>query len=183
MIPDEPFVSFPKIPRLNREVVVTEKIDGTNACVLIDGDGKLAGVGSRNRWITPGKTTDNHGFASYVHDNRETFEKLGPGLHRGEWWGQGIARNYGLQEKRFSLFNTSIWTPDNVPAGLHVVPVLWRGNLTTAWLNAIVDNLGWQGSWAKPGFMKPEGVVLYHTAASQYFKVTLENDGVPKSKA
>jgi hypothetical protein len=30
------FVGFPKVPRLSREVVVTEKIDGTNASVLIE---------------------------------------------------------------------------------------------------------------------------------------------------
>jgi len=29
------FVGFPKIARISREIVVTEKIDGTNACVYI----------------------------------------------------------------------------------------------------------------------------------------------------
>jgi hypothetical protein len=30
------FEAFPKIPRLKRDMVITEKIDGTNACVLIE---------------------------------------------------------------------------------------------------------------------------------------------------
>jgi hypothetical protein len=32
------------------------------------------------------------------------------------------------------------------------------------------------GSIAAPGFMNPEGVVVFHSAASQLFKVLLEND-------
>ena len=35
MKPDIPFVSFPKISRLNRSVIITEKIDGTNAGIYI----------------------------------------------------------------------------------------------------------------------------------------------------
>jgi len=29
------FTEFPKIARLSREVIVTEKIDGTNGCIYI----------------------------------------------------------------------------------------------------------------------------------------------------
>lgn len=38
---DAPFEKFPKIPRLRREAVITEKIDGTNALFkqTLDGDG------------------------------------------------------------------------------------------------------------------------------------------------
>ena len=32
------FKEFPKIARLNREVIVTEKIDGTNAAVIVTED-------------------------------------------------------------------------------------------------------------------------------------------------
>jgi hypothetical protein len=35
----EEFVEFRKIPRLNREIVVTEKLDGTNAQIKIGEDG------------------------------------------------------------------------------------------------------------------------------------------------
>ena len=37
------------------------------------------------------------------------------------------------------------------------------------------------GSFAAPGFMRPEGVVAYHTAARAYFKATIEGDETGKS--
>jgi len=88
------FVTFSKISRLVRDVVVTEKIDGTNAQVTITEDGRFL-TGSRNRWITP--DDDNHGFARWAKDHElELREGLGFGTHYGEWWGQGIQRRYGL---------------------------------------------------------------------------------------
>ncbi|WP_201783496.1 RNA ligase family protein [Herpetosiphon geysericola] len=45
------FVAFPKIARLARQVIVTEKIDGTNTCILINQQGEIR-AGSRSRWIT-----------------------------------------------------------------------------------------------------------------------------------
>jgi RNA ligase len=81
-----PFETFPKIPRLYRECIVTEKIDGTNAQVVIPDDpNEPLLVGSRNRWITPGKTTDNYGFAEFVYNNEQAIRRLGPGKHFGEW--------------------------------------------------------------------------------------------------
>lgn len=40
--------------------------------------------------------------------------------------------------------------------------------------------LAWHGSWAAPGYMTPEGVVVFHTASNQLFKVTIEKDESPK---
>ena len=37
-------------------------------------------------------------------------------------------------------------------------------------------------SVAAPGFMKPEGVVVFHTAGNLGFKKTLEKDEVPKGQ-
>jgi len=45
------FKEFPKIARLSRECIITEKIDGTNASILITDDGDMF-FGSRTRWIT-----------------------------------------------------------------------------------------------------------------------------------
>ena len=115
-----PFVEFPKMPRLSREIIVTEKIDGTNAQVYIGDDGTIL-AGSRTRWITP--ENDNFGFAAWVRDNTDELLKLGPGSHFGEWWGAGIQRRYGLNEKRFSLFNVARWGEER-PACCSVVPVL-----------------------------------------------------------
>lgn len=37
------------------------------------------------------------------------------------------------------------------------------------------------GSVASPGYMKPEGVVVWHTAANIGFKKTIDKDEIPKS--
>jgi hypothetical protein len=39
--------------RLSREVIITEKIDGTNASIYIDDDGTFL-TGSRTQWINVG---------------------------------------------------------------------------------------------------------------------------------
>ena len=172
------FQKFPKIPRLFRTCVITEKIDGTNAQIKITPDG-LVVAGSRNRYITP--EDDNHGFAAWVRDHREELLGLGVGTHYGEWYGCGINRNYGLSEKRFALFNTFKWGDcESRPACCGVVPVLFQGEFSEVAVRICLLNLENFGSVAAKGFMKPEGVVVYHEAAGQYFKVTLENDGRPK---
>lgn len=176
--PSIPFEAFAKIPRLNREVVVTEKIDGTNALIYIAEDDQIY-AGSRSKWITP--TDDNFGFARWVEMNKEDLRKLGYGIHRGEWWGAGIQRKYGLTEKRFSLFNTHLWSDPAVrPACCSVVPVLVQGIGVNTLVDTALSILRGGGSVAAPGFMKPEGIVVYHTAAQTYFKVTLEDDESPK---
>lgn len=175
------FLEFPKMPRLSREIIVTEKIDGTNAQIAFDERGGMW-VGSRSRWITP--DMDNHGFARWAYENESELRKLGEGRHFGEWWGSGIQRGYGLEkgEKRFSLFNVSRWA-DERPACCHVVPVLYRGPFTTDAAESALARLAMAGSAAAPGFMKPEGVVVFHIAGNFGFKKTLEKDDLPKSLA
>lgn len=173
------FQDFPKMARLSREIVITEKIDGTNAQVCVADDGTVL-AGSRTRWITPGD--DNFGFAAWVAEHADELRELGPGRHFGEWWGQGIQRKYGLSERRFSLFNTSRWG-DARPACCHVVPELYRGPFDSFAVDAVLQRLSFEGSAAAPGFMKPEGIVVFHTAGNVGFKKTLEKDEVPKTIA
>jgi hypothetical protein len=173
------FVEFPKLSRLSREIVITEKIDGTNAQIHITDDGQFF-VGSRTRWITP--EDDNFGFARWAHEHKDELLTMGPGSHFGEWWGAGIQRKYGLEEKRFSLFNVERWK-DERPACCHVVPELLRGPFDSDNIDIALSMLRSQGSRAAPGFMNPEGVVIWHTAARIMFKKTLEKDEVPKSLA
>jgi hypothetical protein len=181
------FESFPSIRRLTRECVVTEKIDGCNVQVVFPEDGSATLVGSRNRWITPGKTTDQFGFAQWVKDHEEELRTgLGLGKHYGEWWGASIQRKYGLKEKRFSLFNVRRWGDDPEirdplatprPACCSAVPVLWKGVFDTVQIDVVLSELKRNGSVAAPGFMQPEGIVVFHTAASVLFKKTLDGDG------
>ncbi|MFK0015800.1 RNA ligase family protein [Streptomyces sp. NPDC091027] len=135
------FTPWPKIPRFNREFVITEKIDGTNAQVAIR---KLAAhedssrfmnahgynvvakedglyvlrAGSRKRWIAPNRqkldgteALDNFGFAAWVADNASALTNLGEGTHYGEWYGRSIQHGYGMTDRKLALFNTTRWGP------------------------------------------------------------------------
>jgi hypothetical protein len=117
-----------------------------------------------------------------VSENVEELRGLGPGNHYGEWWGQGIGRRYGLTEKRFSLFNTHRWT-DSRPACCHVVPVLDIAVFNTEQIDAVLANLAFNGSVAAPGFMQPEGIVVFHTKSGQLFKKTLDKNDEHKGAA
>lgn len=155
----ERFQPFAKIPRIKKDMVITEKIDGTNAQIQITDTGQVL-AGSRNRYITP--DNDNYGFAWWVKENESELLKLGEGRHFGEWWGQGIQRRYDLTEKRFSLFNVGRWNNDNKPACCHVVPTLFEGPFDTENYELALELLRAVGSVAAPGFMNPEGIVIYH---------------------
>jgi hypothetical protein len=186
------FKAWPKIARLNREIYVTEKIDGTNAAIIVTETGEV-GAQSRSRVITPEE--DNFGFAAWVQKNADQLrEVLGEGYHFGEWWGGGIQRKYGLEKtaKRFSLFNVKRWQDvfededneavvDLINEGLDVVPVLYSGPYNQKFIDYCLEGLRANGSAAMPGFMDPEGIVVYHVAANQMFKVTLKGDDEPKS--
>jgi hypothetical protein len=207
------FQEFPKMARWSRDIVITEKIDGTNACVFIspvsavelaqhadgwdldrmglanmvvakDGERYAIRAGSRTRWITP--SDDNYGFARWVRGNAVELVELGEGCHFGEWWGSGCQRGYELPkgEKRFSLFNTSRWDDPSVrPACCHVVPTLYAGPMSEEFITGALNALRLYGSRAAPGFMDPEGIVIFHTAANLAFKKTLKKDEMPKSLA
>lgn len=187
--------------RLSREVIISEKIDGTNACILITEEGQML-TGSRTRWITP--QDDNFGFSAWAHAHKDELMTLGVGRHFGEWWGAGIQRGYGLQkgEKRWSLFNVSRWclageTPqriptadprivkmqDVLPACCHLVPVLRRGMFSTEMAESALHELRERGSLAAPGYKFPEGIVIFHIAANIGFKKTIERDNEYKSKS
>lgn len=192
------FEGFPKIARLSRECIITEKIDGTNGQIFIGEDGEFL-VGSRTQWITPEK--DNHGFAKWAYEHKEELMQLGKGRHYGEWWGQGIQRGYGLKEKRFSLFNAIRWCSfdsepsiisvnekgearlQNVlPACCGLVPILYRGMFDTEYIDNCLADLEDTGSVAAPGYMRPEGVVIFHIAGNVGFKKTIEKDEEYKGK-
>lgn len=203
------FKPFPKMPRLNRDIVITEKLDGTNAQIYIVPRSEVISsiledpeetffsvthedidycmwVGSRSRWIKKG--ADNFGFAAWCSDNREELIKLGPGAHFGEWWGKGIQRGYGLNERRFSLFNTNRWLDANdpeiklCPSCCDVVPLLYAGPFDPQQPKDWIDLLNKHGSAAVEGYMNPEGIIVYHTAANLGFKVTCKDDEKPKSQ-
>jgi hypothetical protein len=173
------FQAWPKTPRLRKagSTTITEKIDGTNACVVIDpepllarwetgtpmGEATVVNIGetshllyaqSRNRIITP--DSDNAGFARWAHTHAaELADLLGVGRHFGEWWGQGIQRRYGMTRKVFSLFNANRWervdeTWQSRAFTIHmdIVPVLYRGVFSDMAINESLSRLQAEGSIA-----------------------------------
>lgn len=196
------FTAWPKTSRFFRDIVITEKIDGTNAAVGIKivespeigddnvlaytevgGDWHAVYAQSRNKLIKLGQ--DNAGFAGWVTAHAEelvTF--LGEGLHFGEWWGSGIQRGYGLSkgEKHFSLFNTHRFSEiEAVSDGLvRCVPILYKGPMVEKEITHRLDLLQEIGSYASPGFMNPEGICIYHTSSGIVQKITLDNNDAGK---
>lgn len=192
------FSAFPKIPRLNRDCVITEKIDGTNGQVYIvpkhtyipglfdkpyriDAGESWIFAGSRSRWVS--FKEDNHGFYKWVAEHKdELIAQLGEGQHFGEWWGAGINKRYPGAPKTFSLFNTSRWIPIQQQGLLTVctiVPMLYEGPFSSVVCKHWVNDLANLGSKAWPG-AKAEGIVVFHKAAGSLFKATCEKDESPK---
>jgi len=190
------FEPWPKIPRHGKgTVVITEKIDGTNGqinivkselmtldmvdkCITrtnIDGQGYHMFVGSRKRYIIPDE--DNFGFAAWVLENAEELFKMGEGRHFGEWYGGKIQIGYGIEEKRFALFNTSRWGSHNpsTPECCDVVPVLYSGDLKDETVEGVMGRLKVTGSQLVKGFMEPEGIITYDSATRQLTKLTFKH--------
>jgi hypothetical protein len=183
------FVAFPKIPRLDRDIVITEKIDGSNGVIYIDTTVGIVQAGSRNRWISPGKTTDHMGFAGWVAEHSDILvEALGDGSHHGEWYGKGVGpRQYGLDHKRFALFNPKHYAAAEAArqwnVALDVVPVLYDGPFSEAKITSTLFDLAMTGSRMVPGYHDPEGVIIFHTASRHLYKVTIKGDEKPKGSS
>lgn len=178
---EDKYPAFPPIKRLRRSMTVTEKIDGTNGLIHISDD-FIIRAGSRNRWLSEEKNKDNFGFGRWVHENATALmADLGEGHHYGEWWGLGIQRHYDRAHKTFSLFNTGRWNDEALARfttpNLSVVPTLYLGAYSTGVIDDQLRELEKYGSVAAPGFVPPEGVVVYHHATRTYAKVTLDGDG------
>lgn len=197
------FQGWPKTPRFFRDIVITEKIDGTNAAIIVkqvteeeadtidahvsrDADGQWWAVGaqSRKRVIKPG--SDNFGFAAWVYSNAFALRRaLGEGYHYGEWWGSGIQRGYGLTkgEKRFTLFNVHRYKDVAEQSGglIDTVPVLYSGPYSEDAVRNALIGLRNGGSHVAPEWGGlPEGVIVFHSASGQVYKALLENDDLPK---
>jgi hypothetical protein len=169
------FKSFSEIKRLNSiKMQITQKLHGTNAivCIYKDENGELQlKTGSRTRWIAPGN--DNYGFAAFVYANKQEFiDKLGEGLHFGEYTGPGINSGEGLSEKLFILFDYWRYDPNNLPTKTVLVPVLYDGPVDTAKIKEVMDDLKTNGSKLVSGFMRPEGVVV--SIGNTRYKIVFE---------
>jgi hypothetical protein len=171
---------FSKIPHFDSlKMTITQKIHGSNAqvCIYADDNGELQlKTASRTRWITP--HDDNYGFANFVYSHKQEFiEKLGLGIHFGEWAGKGINSGEGLKEKTFILFNFRRFINLELPPNTRTVPVLYSGDLSEKAIETTFFYLKENGSALVAGYMKPEGIVV--EVGGQLYKKVFDNETVP----
>ena len=161
------FKAWEKIPRgQHEEITITEKMDGTNAGIIIQG-GVIVGTQSRKRLITP--EDDNYGFSRWVEDNKDDLINLGEGYHYGEWTGLGIQKNpHELEKKEFFLFNSYRWNqPDSgKPECCKVVTILFQGESSKENINNTFDEL------LETAKHKPEGIVVWFHKGRRFEKYT-----------
>lgn len=190
--------------RENKNKTITEKLDGTNACIVAQ-DGKVTAQ-SRKRIITP--DDDNYGFARWVYDNAGALlDTLGYGYHYGEWYGEGIQKNpLGVEGKRFALFHPTKYNEKNgydleKVDGLETVPLLHHGPCDVWTIPNIMQDLNIYGSKVKgaktqdmfssvPGLegtscvyskaAKAEGIIIWNNETRTRTKMLLDNDAFHK---
>ncbi len=186
--------------RENKNKTITEKIDGTNGCIVIY-NGKVSAQ-SRKRIITP--DDDNYGFARWVYDNAGALmDTLGFGYHYGEWFGEGIQKNpLGIEGKRFALFHPTKYTEANgfelsKVDGLETVPLLHHGQCDVWTIPNIMQDLDTYGSKVVgaartainvPGIEEvafhraadAEGIIIWNNETKTRTKMLLENDAFHK---
>lgn len=169
------FQAWPKIPRhTGFNVIISEKIDGTNACINVGKDLKIQSVQSRTRLIDI--HNDNFGFANWVVANKEVLESfLGEGRHYGEWAGPGIQNNpLKLTQKTFFLFNTHRWEDKSriLHPQVTVVDRLFIGTYYEGLFAEMMDNL-W--SVRQIDDQLPEGIIIYWPQTRTMEKMTYAN--------
>lgn len=198
------FKGWGSTTRENKNKTITEKLDGTNACIVAQ-DGKVQAQ-SRKRMITP--DDDNYGFARWVYNNAGALlDTLGYGYHYGEWYGEGIQKNpLGIEGKRFALFHATKYTEANGfdlerVDGLETVPLLHHGQCGVWTIPNIIQDLYTYGSKVKgakaepvksmiPGFddtmfqfdraADAEGIIIWNNETKTRTKMLLKDDAFHK---
>jgi hypothetical protein len=194
------FKGWGSTTRENKNKTITEKIDGTNACIVAQ-NGKVSAQ-SRKRIITP--DDDNFGFARWVYDNAGALlDTLGYGYHYGEWFGEGIQKNpLGIEGKRFALFHPTKYNQSNGydlsrVDGLETVPLLHHGQCDVWTIPDIMSDLSDYGSKVVgaarreyvsnviQGFsyeraVDAEGIIIWNNETQTRTKMLLENDAFHK---
>lgn len=120
-------------------IVITEKIDCSNASFTLDENGELQ-VFSRN--VQLDESNNLNGFFQWVHENIKIDEIIPDYIYFGEWLGTPHKVSYLGYEKQFFLFDVysksdSIYLPFRAVksearwVGLNLVPVFYEGEFVS----------------------------------------------------
>lgn len=175
---NDPFVfefkKFGKLAHLdNIRVRITQKIDGTNAQIVISPEGELLAC-SKNRVLT--EHSDNYNFYKFCMENKQVLiDFLGVGRHYGEWAGPKINSGEGLTENTLVLFDYWKYKDQQMPLEqLTHVPILLDQTLDHVLMydaiNTTNRDLQLKGSKLVPGFMDVEGMVLQIGSQSMKYR-------------
>ncbi len=204
------FEEWPKIPRYKKELIITEKIDGTNGCVAIehlstpelleharDNLGKPKGPVA----IVSGANDGDFAQALYAGSRNRWLDtsKTGDNFGFAKWVEQNAEALVDLGPGR----HFGEWYGAGIQRGYDLHErrfVLFNaGRWTAETLPAcckvvpvlaqghdvsphqVLELLRDTGSVAVPRYPKPEGIIIFHTASRQLYKQLLENDDKPKS--
>ena len=187
--------AYPKYPKTHRleniNCIISEKVDGTNGLIHGIYDSKTESFkvkfGSRTRYLNPEvKDGDNFGFASFYLPYKKLFKKLFNSLREehsdlcdikiyGEWFGKGIQRGYGLENKYFMPFNkyyAAFLQQGSIPNIIE--PYIFcecKYNIQES-LDAM-SLLRANGSYLIPGYDNPEGIIINFRDLDIRFKETI----------
>jgi len=183
---------FKRYPRIKRSLglgnmLITEKIDGTNAMFVIE-DKKLTLLGTHRRqllMIGDPKLIEHYqhipdleyreslmaeeprrahfGFVGWCEDHKEELESIGDGVYYGEWVTpevKGCQRYPYEGPPKLFLFCPQRWPEQRPqPACLDLVPTLYRGPFNEEMIQTVIDELDGD-SVAFPGSDNPEGIII-----------------------
>ncbi len=123
------------------EVIVTEKIHGTNTRYLFDERDRQFKIGSRTRWVNAAGTM--WGAAALENPNIERWCRANPGtILYGETYGRVASLKYGIAHRAvfiaFAALTLDKWWDQDIlfaslaEFGVPTVPVLYRGPFDAA---------------------------------------------------
>ncbi|GAB3994854.1 hypothetical protein GCM10029992_10530 [Glycomyces albus] len=192
---------WPRTIHLHQRWTITERVEGARVLILIKsvddrplphpgihliegptGDQVTVQAASRTRWLVPepearanGSGRDNFAFAAWVVAHAARLAELGPGAHRGVWFGAGIGHGYGMAERHLALTDIARWSAAKLPTGLPEtvvrVPVLTEctGQDLSEAIGAGLARLTERGSILVPG--EATAGVQAHSAADPRFVI------------
>lgn len=205
------FEEWPKIPRYKKELVITEKIDGTNGCVaiehlntpeLLEQARESLGKPKGPVAIVNGPSDGDFARALWAGSRSRWLDtsKTGDNFGFAKWVEQNADALANLGPGR----HFGEWYGVGIQRSYDLHERRFALFNATRWIEdekppaccevvpvlargfdvnptEVLEHLRLTGSIAVPRFFAPEGIIIFHTASRQLYKQLIENDDRPKS--